>query len=609
MRSATCSTGRLAALLAALTLALPCLAQPPLDDPEATVVEDLIVRGTVPGPAWWAVSDGDSIVYVLGAPAVLPRGLNWDDQVLRRRLDASRRLILPPNTELRFPEGQDFMGSLPADLRARFGKALADRGIPSVMVAKTRPAAAALTLLARHYESPRLTARQPFARIEEMAALMRVRPERPAILGHALGEGDRGQEMACLRRTVDKVEEGPERDREAGRAWAIGDVRAALDADRVYDQCLLTLRGGAALFRALHEAEAEAIAQALTGEGSAVAVMPLRSLVVAGGVLERLRARGFTVEGPDLDVEVVMTPTVETADIAPETGEDATTVSDLVVSAPEEAPIPEVGEPAPIYTVADLLEFEKTMFRVRFSCGPDALKLYQRTVEARTATEAAEKLRRDAARGSRSPAEAEAGELARQTAVNAFLDARSVYEMPGRPRILAINQADRHTVDERTWVYENFNAPLSGHRYPPVPPQFADLGLERLAAVSMDDEKGRFLRITGVIRNPRASGIPTPPLAFSALDRAGLPLRTVIADPGARLLGHRIGPGQIQAFSYDFRRPPGATRNVMVTFGSDSNPSTGEVCGQTPGGAGRKRSPSRIAPMLGATGLPPTMAD
>ena len=63
-------------------------------DPEANLVEELVVNARLPGPAWWKVSDADTTVYVLGVPAVVPKDLEVDHSVLKRRLDGANVLIM-----------------------------------------------------------------------------------------------------------------------------------------------------------------------------------------------------------------------------------------------------------------------------------------------------------------------------------------------------------------------------------------------------------------------------------------------------------------------------------------------------------------------------------
>ena len=86
--------------------------------------------------------------------------------------------------------------------------------------------------------------------------------------------------------------------REAARAWAAGDVRGALANERTYERCI-ALVSGAEAFDARAKADDVAdIVRALGKPGHAIAVVPLRPLLAQGGVLEQLRAKGFTVTTP-----------------------------------------------------------------------------------------------------------------------------------------------------------------------------------------------------------------------------------------------------------------------------------------------------------------------
>ncbi|MBI5940062.1 MAG: TraB/GumN family protein, partial [Caulobacterales bacterium] len=85
---------RIAALAAAMVLAFAggAVAQ---EDPESTIVEALVVQAVEPGPAWWRVSDGDSIVYILGAPeSPMPPGVTWDRRTVERRLTGANGLLM-----------------------------------------------------------------------------------------------------------------------------------------------------------------------------------------------------------------------------------------------------------------------------------------------------------------------------------------------------------------------------------------------------------------------------------------------------------------------------------------------------------------------------------
>src|SRR5687767_2116168 len=87
--------------LAALVCALPAAAQAPpapavgAEDPDATLVEELVVRGRLPGPAWWRVVDADTTVWVLGVPSIAPKRMEWDRAIFERRLQGANVVVLP----------------------------------------------------------------------------------------------------------------------------------------------------------------------------------------------------------------------------------------------------------------------------------------------------------------------------------------------------------------------------------------------------------------------------------------------------------------------------------------------------------------------------------
>ena len=102
-------------------------------DPEATLVQELVVTARLPGPAWWKVSSPTSTVYVLGAPGALPKGMAWDiDASPSAVVTGANELIVPPVIMLGWATSFDLMSAarriqirqgpmedgLPPDLRA-----------------------------------------------------------------------------------------------------------------------------------------------------------------------------------------------------------------------------------------------------------------------------------------------------------------------------------------------------------------------------------------------------------------------------------------------------------------------------------------------------------
>jgi hypothetical protein len=306
----------LAALAVSLTIAGGATAQV-IDDPEATVVEALVVSAKLPGPAWWRISDADTTVYILGTPGATPKGMTWDSSVADRRLDGAFALLTPPTLRAGLTD-------IPALLRLR-GKmkddgdwAAAEPALAArVQRAWTavepkdpdgwrdwKPLALGGLIASKANRKAGLEYGEVSRRIEKLARKHRVKTRAaetykamPLIKTVARQAGDSAG-LVCLTETLDTVEQGQDRYRTAARAWAEGRVRAALSAPRSADRCQYLLPGVAEMSQRLKTAEVEALANLLKTPGHAVALYPIRSLVAEDGVLDQLRARGITVRTP-----------------------------------------------------------------------------------------------------------------------------------------------------------------------------------------------------------------------------------------------------------------------------------------------------------------------
>ncbi|MFD1190880.1 TraB/GumN family protein [Phenylobacterium conjunctum] len=309
----------LSGLTAALLMAAPSAAQtpaPPSSDPDAVLVEELVVTARERGPAWWRVSDGDTTVYVLGAPSGMVKGMAWDDAVLERRLAGANQVILPFNNVgvgvfgaagvlidiARLKAKAPIEDTLAPALKARFVAAREAVGQPAKRYALKNGLAAGILLVADYRDHAHISAAEPAKTVARMAKARKIKtvtkvyPLGP-ILGATLRTSAQAQ-AACLDDALDEVEAGSAKARAATQAWADGDVRAALDGERGYEKCLNSAPGASDLDARIKADEAAAIAQALKTPGHAVAVIPLRPLLSQGGVLDRLRAQGFVIKTP-----------------------------------------------------------------------------------------------------------------------------------------------------------------------------------------------------------------------------------------------------------------------------------------------------------------------
>jgi hypothetical protein len=267
------------------------------------------------GPAWWKVSDADTTVFVLGVPSVMPKGLAWDQKTLERRLTGASQVILPFNNvgvnaigvpgallNLARLKGKPVEVGLPEPLRGRFVAARTAIGQPAKRYGFKNELAVGILLVGDYRDHARLTAADPGKTIARLARARKVRTVSKVYdLGPVMGAAIRtpaGAQRTCLINALDEVESGGAGVRRAADGWAQGDVVTALSAERSYERCLNAAPGALKLDSRIKADQAQAIARALQTPGHAVAVVSLRPLLAEGGVLDRLRAQGFTVKTP-----------------------------------------------------------------------------------------------------------------------------------------------------------------------------------------------------------------------------------------------------------------------------------------------------------------------
>ena len=309
-------------VVAASLIAAPTHAQRPSAaaprDPEATVVDDLVVTAKFGGPAWWRVSKGNSVAWVLGVPIGLPRGFKWDTRYLDAHLAGARQMITPAVSTaglFSIPAILSLRGkmksrtpledTLTPDLRARFVAGARALGQDPSRYDHWNGLYAGFLMISDVRKASRTDNFDPLPEIDHAARAHGLSPKPAAvykampILKAGVAELNVEVEQACLAEALDQVDGGPQRLRRAGEGWARGDVKLALTAPFGFDHCLNMLPEGARIARQAMADEAGAIGAALERPGVSVVVLPLRPLLAQGGVLEQLAAKGYVVRAPD----------------------------------------------------------------------------------------------------------------------------------------------------------------------------------------------------------------------------------------------------------------------------------------------------------------------
>ena len=310
----------------------PALAQQAVDasgpidlkrvDPDANLVDELIVNAPMPGPAWWKVSDGDTTVYVLGVPAMIPKDLEVDDTVFKRRVDGANVLIMGQEAELSVPRlvmlvmgGRRFFltdrpmrETLPPDLRARLEARLKLMKKKPDEFDDIKPAFAGFIIAHAGNEGGVSISLgwgpehfRDLAKGEDIEKKPRIQDLSDYSLVGAiksLGGAPQPLQELCLDAGLRQAESWQGGIKVNAERWARGEVREVLAADRGFSRCLASNPSIARELRDGRDDAVRAISAALKKPGKAVAVIELRSLLAEGGVLDQLRGKGFKVETP-----------------------------------------------------------------------------------------------------------------------------------------------------------------------------------------------------------------------------------------------------------------------------------------------------------------------
>ena len=304
-------------LLAVLASTTP-RAQAVPRDPEATVVDELVVTARVGGPAWWRVSLGDGAVWILGVPPGLPKGFAWDTKGLDMRLAGARGVITPAigkanlldipallHLRAMMKSKTPLEDTLPTDLRERFLAGAHALGRDPSRYDHWNAFYAAALMLDDFRKTSGLDIFAPMPAITRAVRAHGLKPAPAAtykalpVIRLGVAQLDREVEQSCLAEALDEIAGGRERQVRAAEGWNRGEIGLALTAAVGFDHCLNMLPEGAFLSRKSMADEASAIGTALAQRGAVVAVMPLRQLIAEDGVLEQLKAKGYSIRTPD----------------------------------------------------------------------------------------------------------------------------------------------------------------------------------------------------------------------------------------------------------------------------------------------------------------------
>jgi hypothetical protein len=276
------------AALVALTVAIATLwlrsadAQAPSGAGPATTIEEITVVGRYPGPPLWRVSSGERTLWIFGDLTPVPKGLTWDPRNAERIVERADAVIGPMRIRAPTYNPIKIFRALLAVLRLH-GAALDDAGLTlDTGVMKT------LERLMR-----RSDAETTKTSIETEATTVLEELEK---ISHEA-------ELNCVASVLTTLETDLSGMKERAQAWAVGDVDALqrFDYPDAQGDCLDMLFSSSGLKDLGDELFAKWLAEAehaLATYDTTFAVLPMRELVAADGLLARLGAKGYTVRAP-----------------------------------------------------------------------------------------------------------------------------------------------------------------------------------------------------------------------------------------------------------------------------------------------------------------------
>jgi hypothetical protein len=201
-----------------------------------------------------------------------------------------------------------------------------------------------------------------------------------------------------------------------------------------------------------------------------------------------------------------------------------------------------------------------------------AQKVSRLADKAMDATVKAEDARREAAQGANNKSAVEKTELGRQKAVNELEKAR--FRLMEMQASIADYGDLRMRNSGETISWSDLDARALQRRRKgwglgvPKAPKL-DLNVVNTSASEFVDDRGYFLRLTGVIVNAGDKPAAIPDFVVSILDDKGFALRNVL---GSVPTGIRLPPGGAQPFAYDVRPSPRYVGRIVINFASGAEP-------------------------------------
>jgi uncharacterized protein YbaP (TraB family) len=307
---------------------------PPPTAKPVDATEEVVVEGERPGPGIWQVSKGDHDLWILPSLDPLPKKMVWRSQLVEQRIAQSQAVLAPPTIGANVgffkgltlipsllraeknPDGKTLEQELPHDVYMRW-LAMRVKYLGSSDDEKKRPILAAFDLYLHAIDHAGLTsdpivwesvekqARKAHVPIQPIKVMIALDDPKASI--RELDKISSDAEIACVTKTIDRLETDLQPMVKRANYWALGDMEGlnSLPYPDARETCLNAFLTSPKINEQFNQANAQAFDlwlstadSALDKNRSTFAVLPLSVFLGEKGILKELRAKGYSIRAP-----------------------------------------------------------------------------------------------------------------------------------------------------------------------------------------------------------------------------------------------------------------------------------------------------------------------
>ena len=305
---------------------------------ESIDLKKLVVKGTVPGPDLWRITDGNNELWILGTLSPLPKKMKWNSKPVEEIIKSSQAFMMPPSLffslkDIGFfkklslaksaigikknPEKEKLIDVLPEGIYSRW-LVLKKKYIGnSKRIEKQRPIFAGHKLFNEALDETGLTKKtgitKKLLKVAKKNKISVIRPQVEVSLSDPKSAAKKFKkteldDVTCFSKTLERIETDLPTMKARAVAWSYGDVKTiqglpyvANDSachSAVFNSSIgqdLGLNDSQSRLQSVWLDHAKS---ALQTNKSTFAIMPISYLLNEEGILFELESAGYQIEVP-----------------------------------------------------------------------------------------------------------------------------------------------------------------------------------------------------------------------------------------------------------------------------------------------------------------------